>query len=91
MFISPTSPLSGKVKSSIILHSSAFGYTPKGASINGIITLSSPLDACTDIPQIETSNNIHTFYLVNSSNCPISLKAKNVFNANGYAAIIIKD
>lgn len=92
LHISSSSPLSkmfpGK---SVPLHSSAFGYTPKGVSISGVLALSNPIDACTKISQFEPTSDFHTFYLANSLNCPVSLKAKNIFDANGYAAIILKD
>lgn len=34
---------------------------------------------------------MHQFYLANSQGCSASTKASNIFKANGYAAIIIKD
>lgn len=49
-----TSPLELSSKfagSSITLHSSAFGYSPKGVNINGVLAISDPLDACTDVAE----------------------------------------
>lgn len=85
----------------IPLHSSSIGYTPRDSTITGLLNLGNPPDGCTSLtprphPTIKNTTIpvepfLHEFVLLSSSACANSIKANNVYQMGGYAAIIVRD